>query len=93
MGSHFFEEGWVISQVLGHHIEAENMAINAFASHGHSIEVLVLFCCNLQKSQPFLSLNEELEKKNVFVFLYWQNIKLLIIFSVSYIDYTVIMYS
>lgn len=61
MGSHLFEEGWVISQVLGHHIEAEKMTIDAFTSHGHSIELLVLFCCYLQKSQLLFSLNEENE--------------------------------
>lgn len=69
MGSHLFKEGWVNPQVLGHHIEAEKMAINAFASHGHSIEVLVLFCCQLQKSQLLLSLNEEFENKNDFFFI------------------------
>lgn len=64
MRSHLFKEWWVISQVLGNHIETEKMTIDAFASHGHSVEVLVLFCCQLQKSQPLLSLNEEWGEKN-----------------------------
>lgn len=48
-----------MSQVLGHNIEAEKMAIDAVASHGQSIEVLMLFCCQLQKSQFLLSLDKE----------------------------------
>lgn len=39
---YFFKEGWLHPQVLGDHIEAEQMSVNSGSSHGHSIEVLML---------------------------------------------------
>lgn len=39
---YFFKEGRVHPQVLGDHIEAEQMSVDAGSSHGHPVEVLVL---------------------------------------------------
>lgn len=38
---YFFKERRLHSQVLGDHIEAEQVSVNAGSSHGHSVEVLV----------------------------------------------------
>lgn len=52
---YFFEEGRLHPQVLGDHIEAEQMSVNAGSSHGHSIEVLVFLRSELEQS-PAVSL-------------------------------------
>ena len=40
--AHLFEEGRVHAQVLGHHVQAEEVSVDAVARHGQPVEVLVL---------------------------------------------------
>lgn len=39
-----FQEGRLHPEVLGHHVEAEEVSVDASPGHGHAAELLVLFC-------------------------------------------------
>ena len=40
--AHLFEEGGVHTKVLGHHIQTEEVSVDAVARHSQSVEVLML---------------------------------------------------
>ena len=41
--AHLFEEGGVHAEVFGHHVQTEEVSVDAVARHGQAIEVLMLF--------------------------------------------------
>lgn len=49
---HFLQEGRIHFQVLGHDVEAKQVSINAFATHGILIASLVLSAGQLQQTDP-----------------------------------------
>ena len=54
--SHLLQEGGLLPEVLGHHVEAEEVAVDAHPGHGQAVQALVLLCCLLQQLQTLLSL-------------------------------------
>lgn len=56
MCPHLLEEGGFLPQVLGHHVEAEEVAVDAHTRHGQAVHALVLLRCHLQQLQAILSL-------------------------------------
>lgn len=54
--SYLLEEGRVLSQVLGHHVQTEEVTIDPLARHRQAVHVLVLICSLFEQLQPFFSL-------------------------------------
>ena len=46
--AHLLQEGGLLPEVLGHHVEAEEVAVDAHPGHGQAVQALVLLCCILQ---------------------------------------------
>lgn len=61
--SHLLEEGRILSQVLGDHVEAEEVTVDALARHGQAVHVLVLLRCLFEQLQPFFSLGTRRRKE------------------------------
>lgn len=57
--TYFLEERRVDSEVLGHDVQAEEVAVNARPSHGKAIQVLVLVSCLPEELQNILSLTNK----------------------------------
>lgn len=53
---YLLEEGWVFSQVFGHHIETEKVAVDALSCHGQAVQVLVVVCCLFEQLEALFSL-------------------------------------
>lgn len=57
--TYFLEERRIHSEVLGHDIEAEEVAVNAGPGHGKAIQELMFFSCLPKELQRVLSLTNE----------------------------------
>lgn len=55
--SYLFEEGRVLSQVLGDHVQTEEVTIDTLSRHRQAVHVLVLIGSDFQQLQTFFSLN------------------------------------
>lgn len=54
--SYLLEESRVFSQVLGDHVQTEEVTVDALSRHRQAVHVLVLFCCLFQQPQTFFRL-------------------------------------
>lgn len=55
--SYLLEEGRILSQVLGHHVQTEEVTIDPLARHRQAVHVLVLFRSLFEQLQTFFFLN------------------------------------
>lgn len=46
--TYFLQEGGLDGEILGHHIKAEEVAVNPSAGHRQAVQVLVLLRCDLE---------------------------------------------
>lgn len=54
--AYLLQERRVNCQILGHHIEAEEVPVDAGAGHGEAVQVLVLLTSYLEQLEPLLRL-------------------------------------
>lgn len=58
--AHLGQEGGLHPQVAGHHVEAEEVSVDAGPGHGQAVHVLVLFSRQLEEPLALCSLQREL---------------------------------
>lgn len=57
--THFLQERGLDGEILGHHVKAEEMAVNPRAGHREAVHMLVLLGRDLEQPEPLFSLNEK----------------------------------
>lgn len=57
--THFLQERGLDSEILGHHVKAEEVAVNPGAGHREAVHMLVLLGCHLEQPEPLFNLNDK----------------------------------
>lgn len=58
-GTYFLQERGIHGQVFGHHVKAEEMAVDPRASHREAVQMLMLLGRHLEQLEPLLNLSNE----------------------------------
>lgn len=53
---HLLQEGRVLAQVLGDHVETEEVAVDAVSRHGQAVQVLMFACSHFEQAEALLPL-------------------------------------
>lgn len=57
--THFLQERGLHGEILGHHVKAEEMAVDPGAGHREAVQMLVLLGCDLEQPEPLFNLKNK----------------------------------